>query len=192
MEQLNLKIDIFSQKTIQNSFDRIATDLILQWQLKINNEIFSFTEIEFYFFYKGIHEDNATHKHSYDVGQWRIHSQGLDITFQSSDISDGGILIRGLKSEKGYVNGPRRVLETIFKNFNPVIDLQQQFGLIPKPTGNSIEIFKTVRHGLSNTQENSFRDASYRYYIDLADWENKHVSLSEKAKIKSKSLRLEI
>ena len=192
MDQLNLTIDVTSKETIQNSFDRIAKDLILNWQLKINDMLFTFTEIEFYYYYEGIHEDIATHKHKYDKGQWRIHRQGLDITFQWSDISDGGILIRGLKSENGYINGPLRVLETIFKNFNPVIVIQQQFGLIPKLSGNSTEIFKTERHGLSTTLQNFYSDALYRYYVDLADWKNIHVSFSEKAKIKLKSLRFEI
>jgi hypothetical protein len=196
MEQINLTIDITSKETIQISFDRIAQDLILNWQLKINDILFSFTEIEFYYFYKGIHEDNATHEHNYEQGSWRFHNQGLDITFQSTDISDGGILIRGLKSEnkseKEYVNGPRRILETIFKNLNPVAVIQQQFGLSPKIMTNSIEIFKTGRHGISTTQKNLYSDALYRYYIDLAGWKNTHVSLSEKAKIKLKSLRVEI
>jgi len=196
MDQINLTIDNTSKETIQISFDRIAQDLILNWQLKISDILFSFTEIEFYYFYKGIHEDNATHEHHYDQGLWRFHNQGLDITFQFTDISDGGILIRGLRSEnksdKEYVNGPRRVLETIFKNLNPVAVVQQQFGLIPKTATNSLETFKTGRHGLSLNQENSYKDAPYRYYTDLENWNNKHVSLSEKTKIESKSHLVEI
>jgi len=196
MKQLNLEIDTTSRETIQNSFENIAKDILLNWQLKINDSLFSFTEIEFYFFYKGIHEDNATHIHDYNQGLWRSHSQGLDITFQWSEISDGGILIRGLKSDnksdKEYVNGPRRIVETIFKNFNPVTSIQQQFGLVPKNENESLEIFKTGRHGLSNTQVNSFKDEPYRYYTDIDSWEKKHVSQSEKDKIKSNSKRVEI
>ncbi len=196
MEQLNLKIDSTSSKSIQNSFENIAKDILLNWQLRINEALFSFTEIEFYYFHKGIHEDNSTHEHKYDQGLWRFHSQGLDITFQWSEISDGGILIRGLKSdnksEKEYVNGPRRIVETIFRSFNPVTNIQQQFGLIRKKASESKVIFKTVRHGLSNTQDNAFKDEPYRYFTDIDDWENKHVSLFEKDKIKLNSQRLEI
>lgn len=192
MESLNLNIVTISQQSIQYSFENIAKDLILNWQLKINDSLFTFTEIEFYYFHKGIHEDNAAHEHEYDQGLWRFHSQGLDITFQSSEISDGGILIRGLKSEKGYINGPRRIVETIFKRFNQVTNVQQQFGLVLKKKRESKEIFKTSRHGLSNKQENLLKDEQYRYYTDIDVWENKHVSRSEKDKIKSNSQRLEI
>jgi hypothetical protein len=192
MEQLHLNIDTTSQKSIENSFENIAKDILLNWQLRINEALFSFTEIEFYYFHKGIHEDNSTHEHKYDQGLWRSHSQGLDITFQSSKISDGGILIRGLKSEEGYINGPRRIVEAIFKSFNPVTNVQQQFGLVPKNENESLEIFKTGRHGLSNTQDNSFKDQPYRYYTDIDSWEKKHVSQSEKDKIKFNSRRVEI
>lgn len=197
--QLDLSIDTSSQQTISSSFDRIAKDLILNWQLKITNRLFSLTEIEFYYFYKGIHEDNATHIHGYDQGKWRFHSQGLDITFQGTDISDGGILIRGLrnensqlKTEEKYINGPRRVLETIFRNLNSVTNVQQHFGLVPRKVSESIIIYKTIRHGLSKTQDNEFKDHIYRYYTELDNWRVKHVRLSDKAKIKSQSQTVEI
>lgn len=75
MEQLNLNIDTTSQESIQFSFENIAKDILLNWQLRVNDALFSFTEIEFYYFHKGIHEDNATHIHDYDQGLWRFHSQ---------------------------------------------------------------------------------------------------------------------
>lgn len=192
MKNLNLKIDIRTRETIKYSFDRIAKEIITGWQLKIDNELFSFTEIEFYYFCEAVHEDNSTHEHNYDEGLWRFHSQGIDITFQSTDISDGGILIRGLKSEKGYINGPRRILETIFKTFNSVTNIQHQFGLVSESSTIPVTIFKTTRHGLSKTEQNAFNNYPYRYYTDLVNWDNKHVSESEKAKIELNSKKLEI
>jgi hypothetical protein len=192
MKKLNLKIDSSTRETIQSSFDRIANEIISDWQLKIDNDLFSFTEIEFYFFCEAVHEDNSTHEHKYDEGLWRFHSQGIDITFQSTDISDGGILIRGLKSEKGYINGPRRILETIFKTFNSVTTVEHQFGLVSESSTSPSSVFKTTRHGLSKTEQNVFNDYQYRYYTDLANWDTKHVAQSEKAKIELNSKMLEI
>lgn len=192
MKNLNLKINTNTKETIQSSFDRIAKEIISDWQLKIDNELFSFTEIEFYFFCEAVHEDNSTHEHNYNEGLWRLHSQGIDITFQSTDISDGGILIRGLKSKKGYINGPRRILETIFKIFSSVTTIQHQFGLVCESSASPCAIFKTTRHGLSKSEQNTFNDYPYRYYTDLANWDNKHVSQSEKAKIVLNSTMLEI
>jgi hypothetical protein len=123
----------------------------------------------------------------------------LDVTFQGTDISDGGILIRGLrnedsqlKTEERYINGPRRVLETIFKNFNPVTNIEQQFGLIQKAEPERLMIFKTIRHGLSKTQNNSFKDNPYRYYVDLSNWRKEHVNDSVKKLIESESKMLEV
>ena len=56
MKNLNLKIDTRTRETIQSSFDRIAKEIISGWQLKIDNELFSFTEIEFYYFCEAVHD----------------------------------------------------------------------------------------------------------------------------------------
>src|ERR1035437_6802829 len=150
IKHLFLDIEKNSKETIKTSFDRIAIDLINNWGLKINQDIYSFTEIEFYYFLTNIHEDNATHKHDFDEGHWRCHSQGLDITFQASesDKSDGGILIRGLKHKNKYVNGPIRILGLIFENFGQVTTLNKEFGLVPIINPTASIIFKTKRHGL--------------------------------------------
>ncbi|MBK7214692.1 MAG: hypothetical protein IPH88_15625 [Bacteroidales bacterium] len=189
MNNWNLKIDEFKE-SIHSSFDHIAKDILTNWQLKVDEQLFSFTEIEFYFFCELIHEDNFTHEHTYDAGLWRFHNQGVDITFQSTNISDGGILIRGMKSKDGYVNGPRRILETIFRTCGSVTSVQHQFGLVPAIDTSPITIYKTARHGLSKAEGNEFKDNPYRYYTDLENWDKKHVSESEKFRIKSNSNQL--
>jgi hypothetical protein len=178
---INLDIDI---ENIQKSFDKIACDIIHNWHLKINDDLYSFTEIEFYFFFKGIHEDNATHKHKYPKGQWRSHPAGLDITFQSSDVRDGGILIRGMKKDTKYVNGPRRIVELIFESFGDITLLQKEFGLVRKLIKTREPIRKVARHGLSNSQKNKYKDHPYRYIIDIDAWDQKHMSKSQKENIK--------
>ncbi|MBE0662288.1 MAG: hypothetical protein IH597_07460 [Bacteroidales bacterium] len=190
MEHLNLNLNSDSVQSIQKSFDRIAIDLMTNWQLKVNNEFFSFTEIEFYFFKEQIHEDNATHEHNYPEGRWRFHLQGLDITFPATDDSDGGILIRGLKSNNYNVNGPKRVLTAIFINLNSVTNMQQEFGLTPNVKKEQVKIFKTFRQGLSKYPGNDFRDSLYRYYTSLETWDNKHVNNSEKERIRLKSQKV--
>ena len=89
---------------IEESFDKIATQLLLGYILKVNDWEMEITEIEFYFFRYGDHEDKYTHKHSMDEGMWRYHKQGLDITLQWSKEQDGGILIRGVKDGDNYIN----------------------------------------------------------------------------------------
>ncbi|MFH1121893.1 MAG: hypothetical protein V1775_18895 [Bacteroidota bacterium] len=187
MKKPDLTIISDSVLSIHASFDRIAEDLITNWNLKVNDELFTFTELEFYFFKYDIHEDNATHEHGYEDGMWRFHSQGLDITFPATDSSDGGILLSGIKSGTIFTNGPKRVLEMIFREMNPVSKIHNQFGLVPLPEKQNFKIFKTFRHGLSNGQDNAFKDAYYRYYIEIEHWDKKHVGDSEKSRIKGSS-----
>jgi hypothetical protein len=184
---INLEIKNESRDSIKNSFDRIAVDLINNWNLKINSSIYSFTEIEFYYFLSGLHEDKATHEHLYNIGQWRWHQQGLDITFQGSKGSDGGILLRGIKSSGTYINGPKRILEEIFKRFGNVTIINKEFGLVPKVDSAHEIIHKTIRHGISTKQENEFVEEPYRYYTDIDAWDIKHKSMKEKEKIKRSS-----
>ena len=192
MKKLDLTINSDSITSIEASFDRIAEDLFTNWNLKVNGTLFTFTELEFYFFKYNIHEDNATHEHDYKEGEWRFHSQGLDITFPATECSDGGILIRGLKSENEFINGPKRTLEKIFRQMNSVSEIQNQFGLIQAEKKQDVKIYKTFRHGLSKSQDNEFKNAYYRYYSDIDKWEKKHVPESEKGKIRDRSQPLSL
>ncbi|MDY0104735.1 MAG: hypothetical protein RBS07_17510 [Lentimicrobium sp.] len=170
MNQPDLAIISDSVLSIQASFDPIAEDLITNWNLKVNDELFSFTELEFYFFKYNVHEENTTHDHDHEKGEWRFHRQGLDITFSATESSDGGNLLRGIKSGNEFINDPIRVLEAIFRKMNPVSEIQNQFGLVPAEKKQDINIYKTFRHGLSKPQDIEFKDASYRYYTDIEQW----------------------
>ncbi len=110
---VDLTIDIAQ---VEQSFDRIANDLIRYHALVVNGKVFRFTEIEFYYYHKPGHEDEYTHPHQRAAGEWRFHSQGFDLTLEGDEkTKDGGILIRGLYAETSendevsaaYVNGPR-------------------------------------------------------------------------------------
>jgi hypothetical protein len=183
---INLEIDKDSVISIQASFDRIAKDLIHNWNLMVNNEIYSFTEIEFYYFFKGTHDDMAVHEHKvyFEYGYLRHHSKGLDITFKTTEDSDGGILIRGLKKHNEhknyYFNGPLRVLEEIFISFGSINKPEKIFGLKPKQFFSNEQVFKTIRFGLSEKQPNAFKDNLYRYFIDIDHWDKKHITKSQR------------
>lgn len=185
---LNLDIVTESRTTIQQSFDRIASELIHGWHLKVNNTIYSFTEIEFYFFMTDLHQDTATREHNYDKGLWRFHQNGLDITFQSLDNSDGGILLRGLKTESDYINGPVRVLEHIFRQMDSIVLLNKEFGLIEKKVPTQEYIYKTKRQGLLDNPENDFKEELYRYFIDLEHWNKRHINPIERERIKKDAI----
>ena len=176
---MNLLID---NKNIEKSFDRIANDILNKKVLLVNGNEFIITEIEFYYFFEKIHEDNYTHEHRRNVGEWRFHNQGIDITFQSTKESDGGILIRGIKIDNEHINGPRKIIQKIFEFFGKVTS-ENKLQLINTESRNS-KIVKTFRHLPNKHQIAEFHNKYYRYLTNL---ENLDIPSSEKEMINKNS-----
>ncbi len=152
---------------IEKSFDNLALQLLSGHILEVNEWELEITEIEFYYFKKGTHEDNYTHPHKRNAGEWRYHNQGIDITFQGNDEQDGGILIRGIRVDQKYINGPlktvRKIIECMGSVQNPTT-----IQLIPTQRTDK-EILKTFRHLPNKIQYSDFHDKKYRYLVDLDD-----------------------
>lgn len=180
---MNLKIN---NQDIPGSFDRIAKELMLDYALFVNDVEFRFTEIEFYYFHYGIHEDKYTHKHDRDGGEWRFHNQGFDLTFQSDDQSDGGILIRGLKKVGGdNVNGPRKVIMEIFKAFGKATN---ESTIVLNPASKRlVDVYKCFRHLPNNVQHKDFHDRPYRYCMD---WDDLAIPIAQKDLMKEKRIEV--
>jgi hypothetical protein len=159
---MDFQIDL---KNIEKSFDLLAKQLLLNHALEINNRLIEITEIEFYFFKEGIHEDKYTHLHDRNAGEWRLHNQGIDITFQSTNDQDGGILIRGIKHDGEYTNGPLKTLNIIFKNFGNV-ESTATLRIVEIPPLEK-KILKTFRHLPNKIEYPDFHNSYYRYLIDL-------------------------
>lgn len=168
---LNLDID---NSDIEKSFDRIARKLLNEYVLLANDIVFEFTEIEFYYFHEKYHPDNYTHKHMREEGEWRFHNQGIDITFKGDKNKDGGILIRGIKTDDVYVNGSRKILMKIFESLGKVEDENKI--ILKKKTKKSDNIIsKTFRHLPNKIQDERYHDKPYRYFkhLDKLDIPNK-------------------
>jgi hypothetical protein len=187
---LELVIIKDSPETIRKSFDSIACNLLMNWCLVVNNSRYHFTEIEFYLFMKSIHEDNSAHNHSVRKGKWRHHLKGLDISLGSEETFDGGILLRGIKMDGRFVNGPVRILTEIFNNLNTVTTSENVFGLVYNPQRSPLDIFKAPRHGLGKSVSEEFRYKPYRYYTEIGSWNPKDVSPRVKDNIRLASERL--
>ena len=193
--KLNLDINRKSSAAITQSFDRIAKDVIENWQLNLQGVLYSFTEIEFYYFDRASHPDKYSHKHSYMIGKWRFHLQGLDISlgYEKEDgtedfCSYGGILLRGLKSKNEYINGPKRILAHIFKALDSVEVIHKEFGLVQKRNP-KVQINKSVRKGLSERYPD-YNTRKYRYFHSSELWNVNHVPPSEKKEILQNSIKL--
>lgn len=179
---MNLEIN---NEKVENSFDRIANDLLKNYALFVNNTEFRFTEIEFYYYSEIYHPDNYTHEHNRNAGEWRFHNQGLDLTFQSDEKSDGGILIRGILSESKYVNGPRKVLGEIFQSFGKAFD--STIIILRPTTRRDVYIYKTFRHLPNINTDENYHKMHYRY---LTDFENLDIPTALKTLIKQDLIKL--
>ena len=167
---IDLTIDIAH---VEQSFDRIANDLIKNHALVVNDMAFRFTEIEFYYYHKPGHEDDYTHPHQRAAGEWRFHSQGFDLTLKGDKkTKDGGILIRGLygptsendEASAAYVNGPRKVLMKIFETFGSAFEpgcIQ-----LKEDTLWDVEVYKVFRH-IPNKEIKKYLKSPYRYLVNL-------------------------
>lgn len=174
-----------NQKNI-DEFRRIANKLLIKKKLVVNNASYRFTEIEFYY-HSTAHPDPHTYEHYLAAGKWRFHNQGLDITLRGEE-GYGGVLIRGVEKiggEEIFINGPRRVIFEITKYLNPVLELNNVFGLEDAEPENH-EIFECFRHGLTEKDSKSkgdnaidFLNAKYRFIIKPQKFDRKQFSGSE-------------
>ncbi len=177
-----------NDRKIESEFDRLATLILLEKILVVNDAQFNFTEIEFYY-YSPEHQDAFTHVHDVSAGKWRFHNQGFDITIKG-DLGFGGILIRGVEyidtSKSIFINGPRRVMFSIMEHLNNVDILNNRFGIADKEK-DTLTIFKTFRQGLNKPnpkldcdKPEYFKTACYRFIVNPQLFDRKQFSDSEK------------
>jgi hypothetical protein len=164
--EINLNIE---SKEIEKDFQRIATDLMNSWVLKVENSQYRICEIEFYFQSKE-HKDTYTHGHELQKkkGRWYFHGSGIDLTFGSSDIF-GGILIRAIYDldKERYIYGPLNTITELFGNLSTAYLKQFAFGLVY----DSEKIMKTEkliaapRVGLNPNKIPEMYEKLYRFLI---------------------------
>ena len=160
-----IKINIDSKDTIIYSFKRIAQDLIMHKQIRVNDVYYSFVDIEFYYYHKKNHPDSYAKKiqHNRPKGEFEIHRYGVDISLGNQPDDFGGILIRGLYDEMNEQVIPKaQVLKAVYNQF---VQGDNYFGIVDKTTQWK-DIFKTKRLNLGkakNNEEQKFSDARYRF-----------------------------
>jgi len=168
MNTLNLNIDF---NNIEESFKRIANELMNDWILKIEKSSYRIAEIEFYLKNEDKHNDPYVHGHKLqkEKGRWYIHASGMDLTFGDKD-SFGGILIRAIyniENEKEYYYGPINCFTEIFKSLNSIYQKSYSFGLI-KDENKIIKYEEPIaarRVNLNKSINIDWHNKLYRYLI---------------------------
>jgi hypothetical protein len=163
---INLTID---KKNIDNDFNRIASELMNNWILKVESKKYRIAEIEFYF-KSDFHNDIYIHGHDLQKRKekWYFHGSGVDITFGSNEFY-GGILIRAIYdlTNQKYIYGPLNSVTEIFSNVKSVYESNLSFGLVPADK-NKLEMEEPIsapRVGLNPDKDNEMFDSFYRFLI---------------------------
>jgi len=153
----------------QSWFKEIALKLFREYELVVNNAVYGFSEIEFYY-HSNNHEDPYVHKDNMQLtnGQWYFHGSGIDITFGEKTETYGGILIRGIKRVKPsaqFYSGPLVVAKEIFQQLGNVEFGDHKIGLRKKKVTRDItnDFAQSTRINLPHKEENKFRNELYRF-----------------------------
>ena len=128
MEILRKLLSDTDNKDLQVWFQNIASELMCNHVIQKGKHQYAIVEIEFYY-YSPEHHDVITYPRQMKSGRWFFHPSGVDLTFDSYNITDklgyknaqfGGILIRGLrKLDNGeYIFGPLKCIDELWDNFD--------------------------------------------------------------------------
>lgn len=120
----------------RESFVRIAEILMGKYAIKKGDKRYAIVEIEFYLYSKD-HKDYITYPRTIKAGRWFFHQSGVDLTFESNEISFGGILIRGLyklfpvdNDEERYILGPQKCVNELWDNFSAIEPSVEEYPII--------------------------------------------------------------
>ena len=134
----------------RESFVRIAEILMWKYAIKKGDKRYAIVEIEFYLYSKD-HKDYITYPRTIKAGRWFFHQSGVDLTFESNEISFGGILIRGLyklhpitKDEERYIFGPQKCVNELWDNFSALEPSVEEYPIIV-PHENELNIVECKR-----------------------------------------------
>jgi hypothetical protein len=169
------------ENLLDEKFGEIASALMNDWLLQIENEKYRIAELEFYF-NSDTHQDSYAHGHSQQksIGKWYFHGSGIDITIGSQNAL-GGILIRALQKlpyeaqlSKGYTYGPLNILTEIFSIIPSIESHPLTFGLkkaLPGELKNE-QVLACPRVGLNPDKD--LHQTCNKNYRFLILWNKQH------------------
>ena len=112
-----MEFEIDNEK-IEESFKKIASNLMNDYLLMAGDKSYRICELEFYYSSKS-HQDPYIHGHQLQgkMGKWYFHGSGLDLTFGTENIL-ASILIRAIYNldYKKYIYGPLNSVTELLGN----------------------------------------------------------------------------
>lgn len=110
---------INDSQDIEKEFVVLAEALLNNFVIKRGEKEYRFVEIEFYHNKTDDEGKKITYKRGYTKScDFFFHSSGVDLCFESSPDSYGGILIRSMECNGEFIYGPGRVVDQLFDKFS--------------------------------------------------------------------------
>ena len=204
IEELKNKMcipEVISREKLEDVFTEIADILLLHSELNIGENVsYTIEEVEFYYFRNGCFDDpiySCSYPRNCNSGDFYFHYSGVDICFQSTQDSFGGVLIRSLRKTKGnnvgLIGGPMRcateLMNTCFQE-GKLMKIKVNEKRIKEVTPQ-----KTIRQGVDadyNIQNGIIEPvARYCYYIpqEKKQWSRTRKDVFVLKKESAKSLK---
>ena len=163
------EITLKNKSNIQQYFNEVADFLFHHIAIKAGECIFTFLEIEFYYYKQGIFEGplfNCTYPRTRKAGQFFWHYSGIDICFESNEEERtfGGILIRSLmKNDQEIIAGPMCCSDELMNCCNKELPtlIDGETILENNPTS-------TIRYGIE--ADKAQKEMKFCYYIKQNSW----------------------
>lgn len=163
------QLTAFFSNPVKDNFDTIAEEIINGFQIYKDGSLYSFAEIEFYY-YGEDQKDSHTYIRKCKAMDWFFHYSGVDIAFETkyddknTPCQFGGVLIRSIikhvKGEKDEViAGPLRCQQEIFNGIKELPVIKEKDVRSCHQTGNNL------RHGITDDIY------KYRHFIIDDDFE---------------------
>ena len=157
-------------KNYDEYFWMLAESLFCNFQIRNGNDVFRFVEIEFYLRATEAEDRKIAYDRVTAAGEWFLHDNGVDLSFESNVEFYGGILIRAMKQSKSYheagefLNGPRKCSWYILDGLN-AFGKNERCGRIEEAEiREDIELRTFTRHGIKGD------DKQFRFTIPLDMW----------------------
>ena len=191
--------DVCSEDKLENIFAEIADILLFHAEINIGEGIsYTIEEIEFYYFKNRCFNGpiySCTYPRNCKPSDFFFHYSGVDICFQSTEESFGGVLIRSIKrvrdSKKELIGGPMRcameLLNTCIQTGNTMELIVNEYRI---KTGNRQT---TIRQGIAADYEIKEGEVQskvqYCYFIpqDNQKWIGTRNQKIEQYKLKKES-----
>ena len=175
IDQLRKLLKLDNMSSLDEAFADLADALLNDFVIKKGDDkTYRILEVEFYHNQAETtgKEKTITYKRIVCAGQWYFHSSGVDICFESTNDSYGGILIRAIKDMTSgkAICGPYNVMDTLFDKFD-ALEMPMDFPLLKETHGHRDSVLSDIRWHPRKEWPAEDNEKKYRFYLPEKCWE---------------------